>query len=241
MSAYAGQVLPAGQTMAVEAIRARLLALREEGYRVFQANLMPTVEKERILGVRTPHLRRLAKELAGSEAAAIFLTVLPHEYYEEDNLHAFLIEAERDFDRALTQTDAFLPHIDNWATCDSFSPPVFKTHLSALLPHAKRWMASNRPYVIRYGIGMLMRHYLGDAFTSDMPTHITAIHHEHYYVRMMVAWYFATALCKQPDAALAVLQANTLDTWTHNKAIQKAQESRCISKEMKEYLRTLKR
>lgn len=226
---------------AVESVRALLFALRDEDYRSFQSNLMPTVPKERILGIRTPHVRKLAKELAHSEAANAFLTVLPHEYYEEKNLHAFLIEVERDFPRVLALTDAFLPHIDNWATCDSFSPPVFRAHPAELLPHIARWMASNEPYTIRYGIGMLMRHYLDEAFEPDMPARVAAVTHEHYYVRMMVAWYFATALVKQPEAALSVLCSGVLDPWTHNKAIQKARESRCIHAEMKEYLRSLKR
>ena len=241
MSSHSLRPLTDAQREAAEAIRTRLLPMCEEGYRTFQANLMPTVPPERILGIRTPHLRKLAKELAHSQMATIFLTVLPHEYYEEDNLHAFLIEAETDFARALTLTDAFLPHIDNWATCDSFSPPVFGKHLSALLPHAARWMAAEEPYVIRYGIGIHMRHYLEEAFQPEMPSRIAAIAHEHYYVRMMVAWYFATALVKQPEAALDVLRSNALDQWTHNKALQKARESRCIDTEMKEYLRSLKR
>ncbi|MBQ7322686.1 MAG: DNA alkylation repair protein [Clostridia bacterium] len=222
-------------------LRARLFALREERYRDFQAGLMPTVPKERILGIRTPHLRRLAKELAGGAEARDFLAALPHAYYEEDNLHAFLICEEREFSRALALTEAFLPHIDNWATCDSFSPPAFGRHREELLPHATRWMASDAPYIIRYGIGMHMRHYLGDDFRPDMPARIAAIRHGHYYVRMMVAWYFATALVRQPQAALEVLREGRLDAWTHNKAIQKARESRCVSAEMKEMLNTWKR
>ena len=233
--------LTAPQKSAVDTVRTRLFALRDGSYRDFQANLMPTVPNERVLGIRTPLLRRLAKELAHSEAADLFLTVLPHTYYEEDNLHAFLIEAERDFARALALTNAFLPYIDNWATCDSFSPPVFATHRAELLPCAERWMAAEKPYVIRYGIGTLMRYYLSDAFHPDMPARVASVTHEHYYVRMMVAWYFATALVKQPEAAMAVLRSNTLDPWTHNKAIQKARESRCIDADMKEYLRSLKR
>lgn len=241
MSSPDPRPLTAPQAAAVETVRARLFALREDFYRDFQANLMPTVDKERILGIRTPLLRRLAKELSHSETAEQFLTVLPHTYYEEDNLHAFLIGYEGDFDRALALTDAFLPHIDNWATCDSFAPPIFGKQLSALYPHALRWMASDEPYVIRYGIGTLMRHFLGAGFTPDMADRVAAVTHEHYYVRMMVAWYFATALCKQPEAALGVLRSGVLDPWTHNKAIQKARESRCIAPDMKEYLRSLRR
>ena len=241
MSSSHPHPLTDAQNIAVQAVRARLFALREDFYRDFQANLMPTVEKTRVLGVRTPLLRRLARELEGSETAEVFLTVLPHAYYEEDNLHAFLIGYEDDFDRALALCETFLPHIDNWATCDSFAPPVFGHHLSALYPHALRWMASDEPYVIRYGIGTLMRHFLGDRFVPDMTARVAAITHEHYYVRMMVAWYFATALCKQPEAALEVLRSGVLDPWTHNKAIGKARESRCVAPDMKEYLRSLRR
>ena len=228
-------------SQATDAIRARMLPLCEECYRDFQAALMPTVDRERILGIRTPSLRRLARQLADSEVADAFLAALPHRYYEEDNLHAFLIGEVRDFDRALSLTEAFLPHIDNWATCDSFSPPVFSRHRDALLPHALRWMSSDEPYVIRYGIGTLMRHYLDRDFDPTLPARVAAVTHGHYYVRMMVAWYFATALTKRPEAALDVLRSGILDVWTHNKAIQKARESRCITPDMKEYLRTIKR
>ena len=241
MSAPDERALTAAQASAVEAVRTRLFALCEESYRDFQANLMPTVEKERILGIRTPLLRRLARELGGSETAAHFLTVLPHGYYEEDNLHAFLIEGERDFSRALALTEAFLPHIDNWATCDSFSPPVFRAHPAELLPRAMSWMDSDKPYIIRYGIGTLMRHHLSEHFSPELAARVAAVRHGHYYVRMMVAWYFATALCKQPEATMAVLRSHALDTRTHNKAIQKARESRCITAEMKEELRRYKR
>ena len=241
MSSSAENFLTTVQTQAVEDIRARLFTLRDEGYRDFLAKLMPTVDKARVIGIRTPHLRALSKELRGSEAANTFLTVLPHGYYEEDNLHAHLIESERNFDRALALTDAFLPHIDNWATCDCFSPAVFRRHKEELLPHAERWMASSEPYIIRYGIGVHMRHFLGDAFRPDMPARLAAIRNDHYYVRMMVAWYFATALAKQPEAAWEILREGVLDPWTQNNAIGKARESRCIDAATKAELLRWKR
>lgn len=229
------------QTQALATVRERLFALRDEGYRHFQAKLMPTVDRARIIGIRTPDLRRLARELSGGEVASAFLTVLPHEYYEEDNLHAFLICRERDFARALPLTEAFLPYIDNWATCDSFAPPVFVKHLPEMDACAERWMSSEQPYIIRYGIGVRMRYFLGEAFDPAQMARIAGITCDHYYVRMMVAWYVATAVAKQPAAAVALLESRTLDAWTHNKAIQKARESYCVEAERKAYLNTLKK
>lgn len=229
------------QTQALAVIRERLFALRNEGYRDFQSKLMPTVDRARVIGIRTPALRRLARELTGSAVAEVFLTVLPHEYYEEDNLHAFLICRERDFPRALSLTEAFLPHIDNWATCDSFTPPVFAKHLPEMDACAERWMSSEHPYTVRYGIGVRMRYFLGDAFAPAQMERIARIADDHYYVRMMVAWYVATAVAKQPAAAAALLESRKLEPWTHNKAIQKARESFCVDEGMKEYLKTLKR
>jgi len=228
------------QKQALADIRERLFALRDEGYRNFQSALMPTVDRARVLGVRTPALRRLAQQMAGSETADTFLTVLPHEYYEEDNLHAFLISRERDFSRALALTEEFLPHIDNWATCDSFAPPVFAKHLPEMDACAERWMSSEHPYVIRYGIGVRMRYFLGEAFVPAQMERIAKIANDHYYVRMMVAWYVATAVAKQPDTAVALLESRKLDPWTHNKAIRKARESFCVDEGMKRYLQNLK-
>ena len=229
------------QQQALADIRERLFALRDEGYREFQSGLMPTVDRARVLGVRTPALRKLARALLGSETAEAFLTVLPHAYYEEDNLHAFLISRERDFPRALSLTEAFLPHIDNWATCDSFAPPVFAKHLPEMDVCAERWMSSTHPYTVRYGIGVRMRYFLGDAFAPAQMERIASIADDHYYVRMMIAWYVATAVAKQPAAALALLEAQTLDAWTQNKAIQKARESFCVEEGVKGYLKGLRR
>lgn len=226
-------------TQETECIRARLFALQDEGYRAFHSRLMPTVPPETVIGVRVPALRRLAKRLAGTPQAEAFLQELPHIYYEENNLHAFLLESIRDYDAALAATEKFLPYIDNWATCDSFCPKVFAKHKEDLLPVLRRWMASDHPYTVRYGMEMLMRYYLDEDFRPEHLAWAAAVHSGEYYINMMRAWYFATALAKQPEAALPWLTARRLDVWTHNKTIQKAVESSRIPAETKAFLRTL--
>lgn len=227
-------------TQETEYIRARLFALQDEGYRAFHSRLMPTVPLETVIGVRVPALRRLAKRLAGTPQAEAFLQELPHIYYEENNLHAFLLESIRDYDAALAATEKFLPYIDNWATCDSFCPKVFAKHKEDLLPVLRRWMASDHPYTVRYGMEMLMRYYLDEDFRPEHLAWAAAVHSGEYYINMMRAWYFATALAKQPEAALPWLTARRLDVWTHNKTIQKAVESSRIPAETKAFLRTLR-
>ena len=227
-------------TQETECIRARLFALQDEGYRDFHSRLMPTVPPETVIGVRVPALRRLAKRLAGTPQAEAFLQELPHIYYEENNLHAFLLESIRDYDAALAATEKFLPYIDNWATCDSFCPKVFAKHKEDLLPVLRRWMASDHPYTVRYGMEMLMRYYLDEDFRPEHLAWAAAVHSGEYYINMMRAWYFATALAKQPEAALPWLTARRLDVWTHNKTIQKAVESSRIPAETKAFLRTLR-
>lgn len=227
-------------TQETECIRARLFALQDEGYRAFHSRLMPTVPPETVIGVRVPALRRLAKQLAGTPQAEAFLQELPHTYYEENNLHAFLLESIRDYDAALAATEKFLPYIDNWATCDSFCPKVFAKHKEELLPVLRRWMASDHPYTVRYGMEMLMRYYLDEDFRPEHLAWAAAVHSGEYYINMMRAWYFATALAKQPEAALPWLTARRLDVWTHNKTIQKAVESSRIPAETKAFLRTLR-
>ena len=223
-----------------EIIRAQLFALRDEAYRTFHSALMPTVPPETVIGVRVPALRRLAKQLAGTAQAEVFLQALPHGYYEENNLHAFLIELIRDYDRALAETEAFLPYINNWATCDCFCPKVFAKHKKELLVPIRRWLDSGDAYTVRYGMEMLMRYYLDDAFRPEYLEWVADVHSTEYYINMMRAWYFATALAKQPDAALPWLTEKRLDLWTHNKAIQKAVESRRIPPGMKQLLRGLR-
>lgn len=227
-------------TQETECIRVRLFALQDEGYRAFHSRLMPTVPPETVIGVRVPALRRLAKQLAGTPQAEAFLQELPHTYYEENNLHAFLLESIRDYDAALAATEKFLPYIDNWATCDSFCPKVFAKHKEELLPVLRRWMASDHPYTVRYGMEMLMRYYLDEDFRPEHLAWAAAVHSGEYYINMMRAWYFATALAKQPEAALPWLTERRLDVWTHNKTIQKAVESSRIPAETKAFLRTLR-
>ena len=223
-----------------EIIRAQLFALQDEAYRTFHSALMPTVPPETVIGVRVPALRKLAKQLAGTAQAEVFLQALPHGYYEENNLHAFLIELIRDYDRALAETEAFLPYINNWATCDCFCPKVFAKHKKELLVPIRRWLDSGDAYTVRYGMEMLMRYYLDDAFRPEYLEWVADVRSTEYYINMMRAWYFATALAKQPDAALPWLTEKRLDLWTHNKAIQKAVESRRIPPGMKQLLRGLR-
>ena len=221
-------------------IQTRLFALQDSGYRDFHAKLIHTVPKDRIIGVRTPELRRLAKEFAKTPESEDFLRELPHTYYEEDNLHAFLLETIRDFDRLIAELDRFLPYVDNWATCDMMSPKLFRTRREALLPHILRWLDSPDVYTVRFAVGMLMTHYLDDAFSPDYPALAASVQSEEYYINMMIAWYFATALTKQYDAVLPYLTEHRLSPWIHNKTIQKAVESRRIPTETKQYLRTLR-
>ena len=223
-----------------ERIRERLFAMRDAEYQAFQSKLIPTLPPERVIGVRTPALRRYARELAGTSEAAAFLAAVPHRYYEENNLHGLLLERERDFAAALAGVEAFLPYVDNWATCDLFSPPVFARHTGELLAPVRRWMQSERTYTVRYGLGMLMRHYLDGAFRPEYLAWAGAVRSEEYYVRMMIAWYFATALAKQPEAAWPWLAEPRLDPWVRAKAVQKALESRRITPEQKQELRALR-
>ena len=219
---------------------ARLIALQDEGYRAFNSSLIPTVDPKTVIGVRTPALRALAKELRGSAEAEHFMRKLPHAWFEENNLHAFLIEQIKDFELCMAETERFLPYIDNWATCDGFNPKVFKNHLTELLEKIRLWIKSEHIYTQRYAMGMLMRYFLDGHFSPEHPEMVAAVKSEEYYIRMMQAWYFATALAKQWDAALPYLAENRLDKWTHNKTIQKAIESYRITPEQKTYLRTLK-
>jgi 3-methyladenine DNA glycosylase AlkD len=201
---------------------------------------MPTVNPETVIGVRTPDLRKLAREFSKTPEALEFLKILPHAYFEENNLHGFLIETITDYDAVVTALDKFLPYIDNWATCDLISPKVFKKHLPKLYEKIKVWLESDRTYTVRFGIGMLMSFYLNDDFQPEMLELVACIRSKEYYVNMMIAWYFATALAKQYEAALPYIQEQRLEKWTHNKTIQKAIESNRIETNTKAYLRTLK-
>ena len=228
----------------VQAVREALFAARDEGYKAFQCPLMPTVNPDAVMGVRTPILRRMAKELRGTIGGEALMADLPHAYFEENQLHAFLVESVRGFDEAVAATDAFLPFVDNWATCDQLSPKAFKGRFADLLPHIRRWMADPHPYTCRFGLGMLMRYGLGEDFDPAFLAEAASsdiIGREHYYVRMMVAWFFATALAYQYEATLPYLTEHRLPVWTHNKTIQKACESYRVPDEYKAYLRSLRR
>lgn len=225
----------------MDTIQQRLFALQDAGYQAFQCRLMPTVPPEKVIGVRIPALRALAKELAGTPEAEDFLARLPHRYYEEDNLHGFLLEQIKDYDTALARVEAFLPWIDNWATCDTTSPKVFARHTDRLLEPVRRWISSDQTYTIRYGLEMLMRYYLDDLFRPEYLEWAAGVESEEYYVQMMVAWFFATALAKQPDAAWPWVARPRLSPWVRAKAVQKALESRRITPEQKQALRALRK
>ena len=218
----------------------QLFSLQDIAYGDFQAKLMPTIDRKSIIGVRTPAIRKLAKQVAKTDDARAFISQLPHRYYEENNLHAFIIEQSRDFNEALRLTNQFLPYIDNWATCDSFTPKVFGKHPDELLTAIGGWIESSHTYTVRYAIRMLMAFFLDERFKPEYAQMVAAVKSEEYYIKMMIAWYFATASAKQYDTIISFISNRSLDPWTHNKAIQKAIESYRISNEQKEELRKLK-
>ena len=211
--------------MANQIILERLMELQDLKYREFISKLIPTVNSETVIGVRTPAMRKLAKEISGSEEAEEFLHSLPHTYYEENNLHGCLIELIKDYDVCIEALNQFLPYVDNWATCDFIRPKVFKKHKSDLLEQIKIWLKSDHIYTVRFAIEMLMTFYLDENFSKEYLAWVAQIRSEEYYLNMMIAWYFATALAKQYEAALPYLEEQKLDQWTHNKTIQKAVES----------------
>lgn len=221
-------------------IQERLFALQDEGYRAFTVKLNPTVAPDSIIGVRLPAIRALAKELRGTQEAAGFLMTLPHIYLEENHLHSFLLCEIRDFDTAVSEIERFLPYVDSWAVCDSIRIKAFKKNPEQLLPHIDRWIADNHTYTIRCGILNLMNLFLDGRFDAAYLEKVAAVRSDEYYVNMMIAWYFATALAKQYEATVPYIENRRLDRWTHNKAIQKAIESYRVSDEQKTYLRTLR-
>ena len=220
-------------------IKERLFELQDVKYRDFQAKLIPTVKPETIIGVRTPELRKYAKELLAREDVTEFLDDLPHAYFDENQLHAFILSAGKDFTLCMDEINRFLPFVDNWATCDQMSPKIFKKHRKELADQIKKWIHSDQTYVTRFGIGMLMEHFLDEDFDPAYPEMVALIRSEEYYVNMMIAWYFATALAKQYETILPYIEEKRLDPWTHNKAIQKAIESYRITAEQKDYLRRM--
>ena len=224
----------------MERIKQMLFDLQDRKYGEFQAKLIPNIDPASIIGVRTPVLRDLAKKLRNDPETGTFLDSLPHDYFDENQLHAFLISEEKSFEECIKRVEEFLPYIDNWATCDQLSPKVFKKHTGELLSYIDKWIGLDKTYTVRFGIGMLMQHYLDENFDAAYPEKVAKIRSEEYYVNMMTAWYFATALAKQYDAVIPYIEEKKLDVWTHNKAIQKCVESRRISPEQKEYLRSLR-
>lgn len=221
-------------------VRERLFAMRDLGYRDFHAKLVPNIDKERIIGVRTPALRKFAREFAKNPLAAEFLAALPHEYYEENNLHGFIIARIRDFDECAGEISRFLPYVDNWATCDSLSPRVFAENRARLLPLIDEWLRSRDTYAVRFGIEMLMNHFLDEDFKPEYLAKVATVKSGEYYINMAAAWYFATALTKRYEETLPLFEEKRLDAWVHNKAIQKASESFRVTNGHKAYLRTLK-
>ena len=217
-----------------------LFSKQDIKYRDFQVPLFPGVTKERLIGVRTPELKKLAKELYGSEPANRFIETLPHYYFDENQLHAFLISLIKDYQTCLKEVDRFLPYIDNWGTCDQLSPKVFAKHKDVLVVAIKKWLKSKHTFTVRFAIGMLMQHYLDESFKEEYMIMVASIKSDEYYINMMIAWYFATALAKQWDSAIKYIEDKKLSTWVHNKTIQKAVESYRITDEQKTYLKSLR-
>lgn len=227
--------------MIVDEIRNDLLSMQDIKYRDFQSKLIPSVDKEYFIGIKTPELRKYAKELLKRDDLVEFFNDLPHKYFDENQVHAFAVSGMKDFDECMVETEKFLPYVNNWATCDQFSPKVFKKHRKELLDYIKVWIKSKETYTVRFAIGMLMEHYLNEDFKEAYPKMVSKVKSDEYYVNMMIAWYFATALAKQYDAVIGYFEEGKLDKWVNNKSIQKACESYRVSDEHKAYLRTLKK
>ncbi len=226
--------------MILDEIRNELFKMQDIAYRDFNSKLIPTVDKSLFIGVRTPELRKYAKQLAKREDIEEFLHSLPHKYFDENQLHAFIVSEIKDFKSCVDKVNEFLPYVDNWATCDQLSPKVFKKNHKELVAYIKEWLESDKVYTLRFGIGMLMEHFLDEDFDISYLETVSNIRSDEYYVNMMIAWYFATALVKRYESVLPFIEKRSLDIWTHNKAIQKAVESLRISDEKKEYLKSLK-
>ncbi len=226
--------------MIVKEIQDELFRLQDEKYRDFHVKLIPTVESDKVIGVRTPQLRKYAKELMKREDISDFLNELQHQYFDENQLHVFIISEMKDYDKCMEEVNRFLPYVDNWATCDQLSPKVFRKYRKGLLNNIRAWIQSNETYTVRFAIGMLMEHFLDEDFNIEYPEMVAKVRSNEYYVNMMIAWYFATALAKQHKEILPYIEKRRLDIWTHNKTIQKAVESYRITPAQKEYLKSLK-
>lgn len=221
-------------------LQQQLFVLQDEEYRDFHSKLMPNIPKEDVIGIRVPVLRKFAKEFAKSDEKEKFLKELPHRYYEENNLHMMLLVEMKDYDGCMQEMERFLPYINNWATCDFPAPKCFEKHKKDVLEHIKIWIKSSQTYTVRYAIGMLMRLFLEDDFSAEYPQMVAEISSEEYYINMMIAWYFATALAKQWDAVIPYIEQRKLSPWVHRKTIQKAVESYRITPGQKEYLKSFR-
>lgn len=226
--------------MITDEIRSELFKLQDKKYRDFNGKLLTNIDKETMIGVRTPELKKYAKKLIKEGKTEEFLNELTHKYYDENQLHIFILSEIKDFERCIKEVNKFLPYVDNWATCDQLSPKIFKKHRKELLEYIKKWIKSDKTYTVRFAIGMLMEHFLDDDFELIYPEMVAEVRSDEYYINMMIAWYFATALAKQYEAVVHFIENHKLDNWTHNKAIQKSVESYRIADEKKAYLKGLK-
>lgn len=222
-------------------IQKRLLELSDEKNADFSAKLTPGIDREKFLGVRIPASRKLAKEIIKENEHKDFLNSLPHKYYDENILHSILISEIKDYDECIKYIDEFLPYVDNWAVCDTMSPKAFKNEHERLMNDILRWVDSDQTYTIRFGLKMLMAHFLDNDFKKEYLEIPAKIKSDEYYINMMIAWFYATALAKQWDSTIVYIENGVLDKWVHNKAIQKARESYRITAEQKEYLKSLKK
>lgn len=226
--------------MITDEIRAELFAAQDTKYRDFQAKLIPTADPSAVIGVRTPEIRKIAKRMIRRVDAEGFLSDLPHQYFDENQVHALGISEIKEFEKCIEEVERFLPFVDNWATCDQMSPKVFKKRKRELPAKIRDWIRAEHVYTVRFGIGMLMQHFLDEDFDPEYAELVAGVRSEEYYVNMMIAWYFATALVKQYDAVLPFIEERRLDRWVHNKTIQKAVESFRVGAEEKDYLRSLR-
>lgn len=226
--------------MNITDLHKKLYELQDLKYRDMQIKIIPNIDPESVIGVRTPELKAMAKEMLKAGDYMAFLGKLPHKYFEENQLHAFIISGMKDMDVCMEELEKFLPYVDNWATCDQMSPKIFKKHREILLKHIKKWITSRKTYSVRFGVGMLMEHFLDEDYDPKYPEMVAKLRSKEYYVNMMIAWYFATALAKQYESILPFIEGKRLDDWTHNKAIQKSVESRRITEEQQTYLKSLK-
>lgn len=218
----------------------RIIEEKDDDYKKFQAKLVPNIPSDTIVGVRTPQLRKIAREVFESDFRDEFINDVPHKYYEENLIHFFILAMIKDFEQCVYMTEAFLPYVDCWPVCDQSSPKVFKKNHQKLLPYIKKWIASNHTYTARFGIRMLMNEFLGEDFKEEYLELVACKSGEDYYLKMMIAWYFATALAKRYDETIKYIEERRLDEWVHKKAIQKAIESYRVTDEHKEYLKSLR-